>query len=271
MIPAKKSLGQHWLNDERVLSYIAKVADIRPEDTVLEVGPGMGSLTAHLVKQAKRVVAVELDEKLATRLPGEIAAENLQVVKGDILKFNLNKLPKDYKVVANIPYYLTGHLLRLLISAKNPPASMVLLVQKEVAQRTCASPGDMSILSVSVQLYFEAELGRVVPARLFTPPPKVDSQVVILRRRKFPLFKKLDEKKFFQLVKAGFSNPRKKLRSSLSAGLGISKEEADRLLIEADVNGALRPEMLSLQQWYSLYFQLKLKKDLRALLRLRNT
>lgn len=264
---AKKSLGQHWLTDRPTLEYIAKAAGIGPYDTVLEVGPGPGGLTELLTFLAKKVIAVELDPRLAARLPGRVPADNLEVVKGDILKYDLSKLPKNYKVVANIPYYLTGHLLRLLVSSQNPPTSMTLLVQKEVAQRIAAKPGNMSILSVSVQLYFEPEPGKVIPARLFSPPPKVDSQVIILRRRKTALFKKLDQKKFFQVVKAGFANPRKKLRSSLAAGLNLSRDEADRLLAEAGVNGDLRPEKLSLRQWYDIYFEFMLKKDLRSLLR----
>lgn len=264
---ATKSLGQHWLTDRPSLEHIANSAGIGPYDTVLEVGPGPGGLTELLAFLAKKVIAVELDPRLAARLPGRVPADNLEIIRADILKYDLTKLPKNYKVVANIPYYLTGHLMRLLVSTPNPPASMTLLVQKEVAQRIAAKPGSMSILSVSVQLYFEPELGRIIPAKLFSPPPKVDSQVIMLKRRKTTLFKKLDQKKFFQVVKAGFANPRKKLRSSLAAGLSLSREEADRILMGAGVNGDLRPEKLSLQQWYDIYFEFMLKKDLRTLLR----
>jgi 16S rRNA (adenine1518-N6/adenine1519-N6)-dimethyltransferase len=267
MEKARKALGQHWLKDDVILSKIADAGQINTKDTVLEIGPGHGYLTKHLVKKANQVVAVEIDRHLASGLASHFRIPNLQVVRSDILKFDLSQLPKGYKVIANIPYYLTGHLLRRLSSAPNPPSSMVLLVQKEVAERIVAQPGKMSALAVGVQLHYEAKLDQIVPAKMFIPPPKVDSQVVILKRRARPLFKDLDEKQFFQVVRAGFSNPRKKLRSSLSAGLQISKPQADRLLEQADINGDLRPESLSLQQWHSLYLQFHIKNDLRSLLR----
>src|SRR3989344_7720040 len=248
----KKSLGQHWLTDEKTRRSICDSAGLHPDDTVLEIGPGLGNLTKHLIPRVKKVIAIEKDEKLAKTLRGK-----LEVVEGDILKFDLNQLTKDYKVVANIPYYLTSNLLRVLSESVNPPSLMVLLVQKEVAERIAAQPGRMSILAISVQLYYQPQLGRVVPAELFIPPPKVDSQVVILKRREKPLFTSLDSNKFFKLVKAGFSERRKKLRSSLAGGLGISKEQADGLLAATGVSGDSRAQELSLQQWYDLYRNLK--------------
>jgi len=261
----KKSLGQHWLEDEPTLEYIAGLADIGVGDTVLEIGPGQGSLTEYLTADARKVIAIELDRNLANQLAAG-APKNLEVVQGDILKYDLSKLPKNYKVVANIPYYLTGHLLRLFGSSANQPSLVVLLVQKEVAERIAARPGRMSILSVSLQLFYEPQLGRVVPAEMFTPPPKVNSQVVILRRRREPLFNNLDTPKFIRVVKAGFSSPRKKLRSSLAAGLRVGVGQADELLAAAEINGDLRAEKLSLAQWHKLYTQYSLKTDLRSLL-----
>lgn len=260
-------MGQHWLSDEPTLIAICDAAQIDENDVVLEVGPGLGTLTRFLLTRAKRVVAVELDKKLAAELPKRILAKNLDVANEDILNFDLTMLPPRYKVVANIPYYLTSNLLRVLSESKNPPKLMVMLVQKEVAQRIAAHPGKMSVLAISVQLYYDAELGQVLPAKLFTPPPKVDSQVIVLRRRFKPLFEDIDSKKFFRLVKAGFSTRRKKLRSSLAGGLGISREEADEMLLAAEVNGDLRAEALSLQQWHSIYTEYILKKDLHSLLR----
>ena len=209
----KKSLGQHWLNDEVTLNEIAATAEVGPDDIVLEIGPGLGSLTKILVGQARRVVAVELDEKLAKDLADRLPVSNLEIVSADILKFDLTSLPPDYKVVANIPYYLTSNLIRTLSESSNPPLVMVLLVQKEVAERIAAGPGQMSLLSVSVQLYYEPRLGLKVRAELFDPPPKVDSQVVLLTRRQLPLFPDLDTKLFFKLVKAGFSERRTKLQA----------------------------------------------------------
>src|SRR5581483_4963947 len=226
----KKSLGQHWLKDENILESIADDASISGSDTVLEIGPGLGNLTKYLVKRSKKVVAIELDEVLAAKLLHNIQSDNLEVIPADILKFDLTNLPASYKVVANIPYYLTSNLLRILCESSNPPSTMTLLVQKEVAERICAGPGKMSVLAVSVQLYYKCNPGMVVPAKAFMPPPKVDSQVVFMDKRTEPLFKDLDSQKYFQIVRAGFSERRKKLRSSLSGGLRITKDAADKLL-----------------------------------------
>ncbi len=254
----KKSLGQHWLHDEATLNYIADAADISVDDTILEIGPGTGTLTAKLLDRGAKVIAVEKDQALAKNLSTNVRgatshiSQKLEVVQGDILQFDLNQLPVGYKVVANIPYYLTSNLLRVLSESTNPPTIMVLLVQKEVAERIAAGSGQMSLLAVSVQLYYQPELGQVVPAKLFEPPPKVDSQVVILKRHKKPLFENLDAQKFFQLVKAGFSQRRKKLRTSFSGGLNISKDQANDLLKKAGVSPNARAQELSLDQWYEL-------------------
>jgi 16S rRNA (adenine1518-N6/adenine1519-N6)-dimethyltransferase len=255
---AKKSLGQHWLNDNASLNAICDAADVQEGDHILEIGPGQGSLTNKLLQRGAHVIAVELDETLAKNLPHRVSATpgthlSLEVVQGNILEFNLTILPPGYKVVANIPYYLTSNLLRVLCESSNPPSAVALLVQKEVAQRIAAKPGNMSVLSVSAQLYYTPTLGQIVPAKLFTPPPKVDSQIISLTLRHKPLFKDLDGKKFFSVVKAGFSSRRKKLRSSLSGGLHINKEEADELLIKAGINGNLRAQELSLEDWYKMY------------------
>lgn len=230
MAGPNKSLGQHWLRDRDVLAHIADCADITPDDTVLEIGPGLGTLTSELLRRAKKAVAVEFDPDLARKLPGQFPGNDLEVIHQDILSFDLSVLPAGYKVVANVPYYITSKIVQLLMTAKNKPSIAVLLVQKEVAQRIAAEPGDMSILAVSAQVFADAHLGDVVPAELFTPPPKVDSQVVILKTRSENLFASIDERRFFRLVKAGFSAKRKKLRSSLSGGLSISKAEAESLL-----------------------------------------
>lgn len=253
----KKSLGQHWLNDPDSLDAMCQAADITPDDTVLEIGPGLGTLTQLLVLKAREVIAVEFDETLANNLPTRIQASNLRVETQDILRFDLTKLPKDYKVVANIPYYLTSNLLRVLSESENPPVQMALLVQKEVAQRVCARPGDMSLLSVSVQLYYHASLGEVVPRGLFTPPPKVDSQILKLTRREQPLFPDLDTKKFFQVVKAGFANRRKTLLNSLAAGKRLTKSEAGEIIANTKINPQSRPQELSLEEWYALQREVK--------------
>jgi len=252
MAGPKKSLGQHWLRDRDTLSYIADSADISHDDTVLEIGPGLGTLTSELLRRAQNVVAVEFDEELARKLPAQFPGKSLEVINQDILAFDLSKLPAGYKVAANVPYYITSKIIQLLMTADNKPSVAVLLVQKEVAERLAAAPGDMSILAVSAQLFAEVELGDTVPAALFTPPPKVDSAVVILRTRKTPLVAARDEKQFFRLVKAGFSAKRKKLRSSLSGGLGISKEHVEKYLAVANISPDARAEDLSIPQWLSL-------------------
>lgn len=250
---ANKSLGQHWLTDFMSLSAMCDAVAVQDGDTILEVGPGLGTLTELLVERADKVVAVEFDEKLAAELPRRVPESNLEVVHQDILKFDLTTLPKDYKLVANIPYYLTSNLIRVLSESSNPPQSAAILIQKEVAERVAAKPGDMSLLSVTAQYYWEASLGVVMPAELFTPPPKVDSQILILNRRAAPLFPDVDAKQFFRLVKAGFSNRRKTLNNSLSGGLQLSKPEVLELLTTAQIKPTARPQELSLQQWHQIY------------------
>jgi 16S rRNA (adenine1518-N6/adenine1519-N6)-dimethyltransferase len=253
----KKSLGQHWLRDETILDAMADAASIASSDTVLEIGPGPGTLTRKLVGRAAQVIAVEFDEVLARELPARVQAPNLQVVHQDILGFDLTNLPPKYKVVANIPYYLTSKLLQVLCESSNPFSEGALLIQKEVAQRVCAHPGGMSLLSVSVQFYCNVGLGPIVPARLFTPPPKVDSQILMLSFRESPLFPDVDTKDFFRIVKAGFSQRRKTLLNSLSSGLHLSREQTTVLLESAGVLPTARAQTLSLDQWYALYMAIR--------------
>jgi 16S rRNA (adenine1518-N6/adenine1519-N6)-dimethyltransferase len=253
MPATNKSLGQHWLRDDASLQAMVEATGVMPEDTVLEIGPGPGTLTEKLVHTAKQVVAVEFDEALARDLPKRVHADNLQVVQQDILRFDLTTLPAGYKVVANIPYYLTSKLLQVLCESSNPFSEGALLIQKEVAERVCAAPGDMSLLSVSVQFYCHVGLGPLVPAYLFTPPPKVDSQILLLTFRGAPLFPDVDTKRFFRLVKAGFSQRRKTLLNSLSSGLHLSREATNELLENAGILPTTRAQALSLDQWHALY------------------
>lgn len=254
---AKKSLGQHWLTDPEALAAICKAGEITPDDTVLEIGPGTGTLTRKLLEQVGQVIAVELDENLAKKLEKTLStlqiATKLQIVRQDILSFDLTGLPPDYKVVANIPYYLTSKLIRVLSETPNQASRLVILVQKEVAARVAATPGDMSLLSVSAQFYWQVQLGREVPARLFTPPPKVDSQILIMSRREHILFPDVDEKQFFRLVKAGFSARRKTLLNSLAGGLRREKREIEAVLVTAGISPQARPQTLALVDWHALY------------------
>ena len=248
----KKSLGQHWLKDPEILADIAEAAELTGDDVVLEIGPGLGTLTSRLLARANSVTVVEFDADLARKLPGQFPGKKLTVVNQDILQFDLNQLPKNYKVVANVPYYITSKIVEKLMTAENKPSIAVLLVQKEVAERIAAEAGNMSVLSVSVQIFAEAELDIEVPRQFFTPPPKVDSQVVVLRTRDNPLIASEDQRDFFRIVKAGFSAKRKKLRSSLSGGLGIDKSVAEELLKNAGISPDARAEDLAIEDWKRL-------------------
>ena len=253
MSETKKSLGQHWLHDKAVLRSIVEAGDINSEDTVLEIGPGRGTLTKVLLDTGTTVQALEFDQDLIPFLKKEFSSnENFSVEEGDIRKFDYGSLPKKYKIIANIPYYLTSNLIRAISETANPPVIAVLLIQKEVAERICAGPGHMGILSITAQFYFECSLGIVVPASLFTPPPKVDSQVVILEKRDEKLFD-VEERDFFKFIKAGFSEKRKTLRNSLSGGLHLPKNKVEGLLQEAGLDQNARAQELSMQQWHELY------------------
>lgn len=252
MAGPKKSLGQHWLKDRGILSAIADEVQVTKDDTVLEIGPGLGTLTSELLRRAERVVAVEIDEALAVKLPGQFPGTQLDVVNQDILTYDLSQLPKGYVVVANVPYYITSKIVQYLVTSNNPPKEIVLLIQKEVAERIVAGPGDMSILAISAQVYAEARLGIEVPAEYFTPPPKVDSQVVVLTTHAHPVVQKEDERLFFRVVKAGFSAKRKKLRSSLSGGLHLDKSVVEGLLDMASISPEKRAEDLSIDEWLRL-------------------
>lgn len=251
-MPTNKSLGQHWLKDRVILASIADEVEISNTDTVLEIGPGLGTLTSELLSRAQKVVAVEFDEALAQKLPGQFPGKNLEVITSDILKFDLSTLPKGYKVVANVPYYITSKIVQKLMTDENKPGAAVLLVQKEVAERLAAEPGNMSMLALSAQVYASVRLGIEVPRKFFTPPPEVDSQVVVLETRAAPLVSAKQEQAFFRLARAGFGEKRKKLRSSLAGGLQISKENADELLKKTGISPEARAQELSIKDWKNL-------------------
>lgn len=256
----KKELGQHWLRDRAILTSIAECAmdGVSDKDaTVLEIGPGQGTLTSVLLKHFGRVVAVEYDEDLARKLPGQFPGKDLEAVNEDFLLFDLGRLPEGYMVVANVPYYITGKIVQKLMEAENRPRRVVLLVQREVAERLAASEGDLSILGISVQVYAEVSLGEVVRKEAFVPPPKVDSQVVVFEMREQPLVTKENEKDFFRLVKMGFIAPRKKLAGNLAAGLHVSKEEIVTILESLGIEEGARAEALAIGDWERLRAALK--------------
>ncbi len=249
----KKELGQHWLRDENILSAIVEAGQVSEIDYVLEIGPGEGTLTEKLMETGAQVQSLEFDSELLPGLRQKFAnCEKVAITEGDIRNFDYLSLPVGYKIVANIPYYLTSNLIRAISETMNPPALAVLLIQKEVAQRLCATAGDMSILAATAQFYFECVLDIEVPAAYFTPPPKVDSQVVVLKRRTQKLFD-VDERRFFRLIKAGFSGKRKTLRNSLSGGLAVDKVEVETLLKNANIDQGKRPQELTMDEWHQLY------------------
>ncbi len=252
----KKSLGQHWLDDQDSLTAMCSAGLVHEHDVVLEVGPGPGALTKLLVEKARQVIAVEYDSDLARELSSRVSALNLSVIEQDILKFDFTKLPVDYKLVANIPYYLTSNLVRVLCESSNPPKVIALLIQKEVAERMSAGPGDLSILGVTTQMYYQSTLMEVVPKELFFPAPKVDSQIIQLLRRSEPLFGDRDSTGLFRVVRAGFGNKRKTLVNSLSAGLHKEKTVVQGVLSKLGWDQNIRAQELTLDNWLDLYEEL---------------
>ena len=252
---AHKSLGQNFLQDPLALEQIVSAAEIQPTDTVLEIGPGLGSLTRYLAVAAKEVVAVELDPSLLPPLNAVLTSyPNIRLIHGDILKLSPKDLiaEKDYIVAANIPYYITSAVIRHLLENDPKPRRIVLTLQKEVAERICAKPGDLSLLALSVQVYGEPRIAARIPAEAFFPAPKVDSAVLRVDIYASPRIipELLDT--FFRLIKAGFSQKRKTLRNSLSSGLHISPTEAADLLTRANIDPQRRAETLSIEEWGKL-------------------
>jgi len=256
-ITPKKSLGQNFLHDPNALEKIVEIAGLDAGATVLEIGPGTGNLTRVLAAHAARVIAVELDTRLIPLLEAATAGlPGVEIVHGDILEVDIPALVgrTPYVVVANLPYYITSAILRRLLETAPRPQRLVLTVQREVAERLVAEPGDMSLLAVSVQFYGQPQIAmRLNPAE-FWPRPDVDSAVVRIDVLDAPSVAVPDEKLFFRVVRAGFGQKRKQLRNSLSAGLGIAKAQAGDLLGGAGIDPQRRAETLSLEEWAALTF-----------------
>ena len=247
-----KSLGQNFLVDETALLRVVDAAGIESGDEVLEVGPGLGGLTRHLADRARQVVAVELDGDLLPPLREVLAPyPNVRLVQGDILALDPAEwmASPGYLVVANIPYYITSALIRHLLEARARPRRLVLTVQREVAERITAVPGEMSLLALSVQLYGKPQVVAHIPAGSFYPAPKVDSAVVRTDLYPTPLILDPHIPTFFRLAKAGFSQKRKTLRNALSAGLACEPAQAEQLLRTAGIDPQRRAETLSLDEW----------------------
>jgi 16S rRNA (adenine1518-N6/adenine1519-N6)-dimethyltransferase len=250
-----KRLGQNFLIDPSALQRVISAAGLSREETVLEIGPGLGSLTRLMASQVKQVVAVELDASLIPILLRVLQPfDNVRVIQGDILKLDAGVLApaSEYLVVANIPYYITSAVIRHLLEADTRPRRMVLTVQREVAQRICAQPGEMSLLALSVQVYGRPEITARIPSGAFYPAPKVDSAVVRVELYSEPVIPAHLLESFFWLARAGFNQKRKTLRNSLAAGLGFQPEEVEKRLHAAGINPRSRAEALSLAAWDQL-------------------
>jgi len=257
-----KSLGQNFLVDEKVLDKIIQAAELDKNDLVIEIGPGLGVLTKELSKKCKRIIAIEKDKKLAELLrvvlsPDKGGLGEIEIINDDILKTNINELVKKYspdekyKLVSNIPYYITSPVIKLFLENKIQPQIMVLLVQKEVAERICAKPGKLSVLALSVQIYGKPKIAGYVSKLSFYPEPKVDSAILKISgiKKEFP-----DDyyKNIFRIIKIGFSSKRKKLINNLSAGLHINKDDAIKMLRKAKINPNARAQELGLGDWKKL-------------------
>ncbi|MBA7469546.1 Ribosomal RNA small subunit methyltransferase A [subsurface metagenome] len=267
-LQARKNLGQHFLIDEEVLKLITSAAELTPTDVIMEIGPGLGVLTKELARQSGGVIAIELDSKLAAILKQALASfNNVTIINEDILHIDPATLlqeqratfpagiinPFSYKVVANLPYYITSPVLRHFLEASFKPQIMVVMVQKEVAEVITARPGQMSMLSISVQFYGEPTIISYVPARCFYPAPEVDSAILKINLYSQPPVEVTDKESFFELVRAGFSAPRKQIANSLVQGLELPKADVLSLLGKANIMLRRRAETLTLDEWAKLW------------------
>jgi len=260
-----KGLGQNFLVNKGAVKMVINAADIKPDEVILEVGPGLGALTKELAKKAKKVIAVEKDRKMVKILKETLKGfENIEIVRGDILKLKL-QIPKPYKIVANLPFHLTAPVIRKFLESANTPEEMILVVQKEVGQRICSKVPDMNLLAVSVQFYAEAKIIDYIPRKSFWPRPKVDAAIIKIQITKsklqnFAKFGLAKEKTdlFFKVVRAGFSQPRKQLINNLSQGLKLNRVKVEGWLKKNGIQSTQRAETLTLRDWIKLTKSIKI-------------
>jgi len=260
-----KQLGQHFLVDEEILAKIARAADLNKKDVVVEIGPGLGILTRELALRCREVIAIEKDKKMTELLKKNTERfKNVEIIEGDVLKratvsFKDIKTLNSYKVVANIPYYITSPILKLFLESSVKPKEMILLIQKEVAERICAAPGKLSVLALSVQIYGEPKIIGFVSKNSFWPVPKVDSAILKISGIKSAAeieknlkFEKASLKSLFRIIKIGFSSKRKKLANNLSGGLNLEKSKVLEIFEELKINKNSRAQELTLKEWADL-------------------
>lgn len=266
MFKAKKSLGQNFLNSSEILDKIIETASLQKEDIVLEVGPGKGSLTEKLLEKSGSVIAIEKDNRLIEFLQEKFAEElksgKLTLIHNDILDIDIETLNlNNYKIVANIPYYITGKLIRKFLSSDFQPSQMILMLQKEVAQRITSTDKTKkskkkpkeSILSLSIKVYANPKYIKTIPAKYFSPQPKVDSAILLIDNISTKYFEKINEEKFFNLIHQAFSSKRKMLLNNISL---IPKKELIKILEDLNISTKIRAEDLSLEDWRNLYNKL---------------
>lgn len=270
-VSAQKQLGQHFLIDHEALSAMVAAADLSKGDYVVEIGPGFGVLTFPLAEAAGRVLAIETDKRILEILKALGSGyPNLEIVPASILKLDSKYLHDSYqkwalamkgktgyKLVANLPYYITSSIIKLFLDGEHKPEMMCIMVQKEVAERIAAGPGEMSVLAVSVQVYGTPEIVRIVPRKSFWPAPEVDSAVLKITTFPKSPYEIDNYRKFFRVVKAGFGERRKQLHNSLAGGLDMDDEDVDHALIAVGIDPKQRAQDLSIPQWVALYNQIK--------------
>lgn len=252
-----KRLGQNFLVDKNIFKKIIKAANLLENDVVLEIGPGIGNLTLQLAKRVENVVAIEKDKEMCKALKDILSSleiKNVEVINKDVLKIDTKHkiLNTEYKLVANLPYYITSPVIRKFLEIKNQPKEMILMVQKEVAKRICAKPPKMSILAVSVQFYAKPEIISFVSKKSFWPQPKVDSAIIKITPSRLTPTTNLNPLLFFKIIKAGFSHPRKQLINNLSKELKIEKEKVRNWLLKNKIQPNQRAETLTLNDWSKL-------------------
>ena len=249
LAPLKK-LGQNFLIDRNIIKKMVNL--VEPDETVIEVGPGLGSLTVPTAKRVKELIAVEKDEKIVHILENEFLGQfnNVTLIKGDILETEGIIPSGNYSVLANLPFYITSPVIRMFLESKNPPIKMILMIQKEVAKRICAKPPEMSVLAVSVQFYAKPKILFKVSRNSFWPSPGVDCAVMAIERNSFP--PKVGTEDFFRVVRAGFSHPRAQLLNNFSKELKLDKEKVKKAMLSSGIDPRRRAESLNLDEWLIL-------------------